>query len=213
MNIHGNGQLRYPLTTTEQEKLDEVWEFIDSLNWSQSGNIEDYEAHLKEVFLDLTILRYVEYESVIEKMWWSLRWHMYPHFMQKDGDKDIDYFEEVDTLENITFSDSTDNLLGDILSSRSLYEKVISDPQLILSFDGSEFSEWNCDSDNFVYLFPNIDLIDYSNLDSMESRITQLEEWDEDEALDMYPHLEHFWFDGEEEEEYENYDDDEEDEL
>lgn len=81
-NIYVDKKLKYPLNIDEYNKLDNVWKLINifSIPYVQ---ITDYRNYLmKTIRKNYTIDQFHELEMIINKLFWNLRWLMFPLFIK-----------------------------------------------------------------------------------------------------------------------------------
>ena len=79
-NIYMNNKLKYPLTQNEYDNLDKVW-YLISIFDIPFVFITDYRNYLvKTIRKKYTIDEFYELEMIIEKLFWNLRWVMFPLF-------------------------------------------------------------------------------------------------------------------------------------
>jgi len=106
-NIYINNKLKYPLNLDEYNKLDTAWKLINIFNIPFIF-ITDYRFYLiKTIRKKYTIEEFYELESIINKLFWNLRWVIFPLFIKPKISKD-DYDKFIN---NNKFDEIPNNLL------------------------------------------------------------------------------------------------------
>lgn len=71
---------KYSLTENEIKKLDKVWEMIDIFKKPYLHVTEHRKYLVKQIRKKYSIEEFYEYESIINKLFWNLRWALFPLF-------------------------------------------------------------------------------------------------------------------------------------
>lgn len=78
MNIYFNHILKYPLGSNEYQYLDDVWNFINIFN-RKSLYLHQYRKYLiHKINQKYDIDKFYLYESIANKLFWNLRWLIFP---------------------------------------------------------------------------------------------------------------------------------------
>lgn len=106
-DIYRDKILKYPLSDEEFNKINNVWEFIKVFD-KQFIYITDYRKYLlKKIKKTYSIDEFFVYEGIVNKMFWNLRWLLFPFFINNyEGHNGIP--NELLLCENIKFTDSND---------------------------------------------------------------------------------------------------------
>jgi hypothetical protein len=77
-------ELKYPLNQAEQDILEEVWDFINIFS-KQYVFISDYRKYIINTIRNkYTPEQFLLYESIANKLFWNLRWLLYPLWLDED---------------------------------------------------------------------------------------------------------------------------------
>ena len=72
--------LKYPLTKIEYEMIDKVWDFLKEFNIGTMF-VSDYRKKIIKTIRDkYTINDFQLYEGIAEKLFWNMRWILFPLF-------------------------------------------------------------------------------------------------------------------------------------
>jgi hypothetical protein len=94
-NIYTDKILKYPLTQEEYKKVDDVWTFIKIFN-KPFLYISDYRDYLiKKIDKKYNFKEFFLYESIMNKMFWNLRWLLFPLFLNHKLDREK-YYEFIE---------------------------------------------------------------------------------------------------------------------
>ena len=78
MNAYKNKILKYPLNNEEYEKIEKVWEYVAYFK-KKFIYISEYRKYIiKEIRRNYNIFEFYEYEKILNKMYWNLKWLLYP---------------------------------------------------------------------------------------------------------------------------------------
>ncbi|QKF94293.1 hypothetical protein QKU48_gp0835 [Fadolivirus algeromassiliense] len=95
-NIYNNNLLKYPLDSNEIKNIDKVWKLINIFK-KPYIYVTEYRKYLvKQIRKNYTIDEFYEYESIINKLLWNLRWLIFPLFVNDKMSK----LEYVDLIKN-----------------------------------------------------------------------------------------------------------------
>lgn len=87
-DIYRDTLLKYPLTIKEFFKLDKVWEFAQIFQKPYIF-ITDYRNYIiKEIQKKYTLNEFYEYEAILNKLFWNLRWLLFPLWYKPNMDND-----------------------------------------------------------------------------------------------------------------------------
>ena len=139
-NIYVNNKLKYPLNDDEYDKLDEVWKLINILS-TPFVFISDYRNYLLNTIREnYTMKEFFVLETVINKLFWNLRWAVFPFFIkpklnEENYDKFInDNYGEYDEIPNSLLlcdkikydnDDDLDKKIKNITSCNTYYRSFI----------------------------------------------------------------------------------------
>lgn len=113
-SIYIDSNLKYALTDQEYKAIDEVWDFITIFNHPFI-----YVTDLRNYLIDTisnkyTVQEFMWFETIAEKMFWNLRWKLFPLFASNDVN-DVNDINNVNTIpmdllqyKIIPFSDDDD---------------------------------------------------------------------------------------------------------
>ena len=129
-NIYSDALLRYPLTSNEISKIDKVWEFSELFN-KEFIFIADYRRYLiKKISSTYTLDEFYELESILNKLFWNIRWLLMPIWLNINIKED-DYIKELNNnLVNLPNAltlcscESYNDNLSDKLKTNSVYEST-----------------------------------------------------------------------------------------
>jgi len=77
-DIYKSPLLKYPLTKEEESQLKKVWEFINAFK-SDMTDTSEYRKHLIEkIRKKYDVDQFYELEKIANKMFWNLRWILFP---------------------------------------------------------------------------------------------------------------------------------------
>lgn len=90
-NIYTDKILKYPLTTEEYNQINEAWKFINIFN-KPYIYITDYRNYLiKSINKEYDVEKFNTCETIVNKMFWNLRWLLFPLFQYNGLSSDIYY--------------------------------------------------------------------------------------------------------------------------
>lgn len=139
-NIYINNKLKYPLNDDEYDKLDKAWKLITILS-TPFVFLTDYRNYLLTIIREnYTIQEFFVLETIINKLFWNLRWVTFPLFVNQKMSKD-DYkkfvnnnyggYDEIPNsllmCDKIQYIDSSDldQKIKDITSYSTYYRSFI----------------------------------------------------------------------------------------
>ena len=85
-DIYRGSHLKYTLIEEEYKMLDEAWDFFDKIKFSGRFTfLSDYRKFvIKDIRSRYTPEDFYEYESIINKLFWNLRWIIFPLWDNKN---------------------------------------------------------------------------------------------------------------------------------
>ena len=86
-NIYTNINLKYPINTEEHKNINKVWELINIYNKPFVSITDKRNYLIKNIKKKYTIEEFYYLESIIEKLFWNLRWIIFPLFINKELSK------------------------------------------------------------------------------------------------------------------------------
>lgn len=88
MNIYNGKHLKYPLTESEMEMIDQVWKFAELFNF-RTLYINDYRSSIISIVKPkYSIEQFMEREDILNKFFWNLRWLIFPLWTNENMTKD-----------------------------------------------------------------------------------------------------------------------------
>ena len=149
--IYMNSKFKYPLNINEYNKLDKAWEMINIFN-TPFIFITDYRNYLiKKIRKKYTLNEFFELETIINKLFWNLRWMIFPLFINPEMTK-VDY----DNFINNNYNNHTELPNSLLLCKKIKYEneKDLDD----------KLKNINCESAMYYRSFINkLIIIDYES--------------------------------------------------
>lgn len=86
-NMYTDARLKYPLTDYEYSLIDKVWEFA-SIFQKPFIFISDYRKYIiTEIRKKYTVEEFYLNESILNKMFWNLRWLLFPLWYKPEMDR------------------------------------------------------------------------------------------------------------------------------
>jgi len=133
MDIYTNLLWKYPLNKSEYNKVEEVWQFLEHFNDGYELLSEYRHNVITKIRKLYTSNEFLEYEDILNKMYWNLRWVIYPIWMNMNISRD-EYYQFIKNnyegnkfipscltmCEEDTFVDDYD--LYDKLHNNAIYE-------------------------------------------------------------------------------------------
>lgn len=105
-DIYKSKILKHPLTDDEIELLDQCWNLLDIMNMKYIFIFEYRDKLIKYVSKNYTPEEFYKIESIVNKLFWNLRWLIYPLFT--DQISKIEYENIVnnnfDNISNLPYS-------------------------------------------------------------------------------------------------------------
>ncbi len=126
-NIYTDPILKYPLTSDEYKEIDKVWTFLEIFN-SKYVFISDYRAHLLKRIRKLygTPEEFLRYELIANKLFWNLRFIVFPLWILSDRNEEADDVNDVNDINDGISRESYDAFMN------NEYSKVTEVPQSLL---------------------------------------------------------------------------------
>jgi len=88
MDVYKDKLLKYPLTTSETTSIDYMWEFSQVFNF-RSLYTSDYRTKvISDIQKAYTPERFFEYETILNKLFWNMRWLLFPLWIYPDMSKE-----------------------------------------------------------------------------------------------------------------------------
>lgn len=83
-------KLKYPLTNQEIKDLDKAWEFLNIFKKPYIF-VSDYRDYLiKKINEKYNVDTFFYYENILNKLFWNLRWAIYPYWIEEHENSKID---------------------------------------------------------------------------------------------------------------------------
>lgn len=79
-NIYQNKLLKYPLADSEYNKLDQIWEFLEIIFKPHISPTQYRKYAINYIQNNFDINKFFEFENIINKLFWNLRWLLFPLF-------------------------------------------------------------------------------------------------------------------------------------
>ena len=99
-DIYKSVLLKHPLSEIETNLIEKVWDFIKIFK-KTFLYISDYRSYLiKKIKKKYTIEQFFIYETIVNKMFWNLRWILAPLFLNKNLNQE-EYFRKYNNLKEI----------------------------------------------------------------------------------------------------------------
>jgi len=94
-NIYGSELLKYPLDRSELEDIDKAWELLEIIK-KQYLFIFEYRKNLigriRKIY---TVDEFYKLEHILNKLFWNLRWMVYPLFFENMTDTEEKYADVI----------------------------------------------------------------------------------------------------------------------
>jgi len=104
-NIYESKLLKYPLDTLEIKMIDKVWNLLEIIKQQYLFIFEYRKNLIKKVRKSYTIEEFYELEHILNKLFWNLRWLVYPMFFENMTDTEEKYdkiiLDDYKNLENL----------------------------------------------------------------------------------------------------------------
>ena len=178
--VYKSTQLKYPLSESEYNKIDNVWNFIEKFNKKYTF-LSDYRKYIiKELPESYDIKSFYLYELIASKLVWNyccifLKNNTYYRsginkavIVDKQHNKIVT--RPTEGSSNILQKNSNNARLGQIIQNRKLYEKIMNNPH---SYDYKKIKipEFYYE---FDYAYPNLNLSFYKDSDK-KSKMSRIE--------------------------------------
>ena len=105
-NIYMNANLKYPISDKEYKNIDKVWELINIYNKLFVSVTDQRNYLIKNIRKKYTLDDFYYLESIIDKLFWNLRWIVFPLFIHTELSK-----SEYDLIINKTYEEIPNELL------------------------------------------------------------------------------------------------------
>ncbi len=89
-DIYKSDILKYPLTDEEYGYLDGAWRFLKNFENKEIFNSDFRRNIIKNIRKNYSLNEFYTYESIINKLFWNLRWLSFPLWV-KEGMSEADY--------------------------------------------------------------------------------------------------------------------------
>ena len=140
-DIYRHNNLKYPLTEQEYILVDEVWDFLKIFK-KRFVFISDYREYvIKNIRKKYTINEFYELEYVLNKLFWNLRWLLYPLWTNSDITED-EYYRRLGEF------NSKDDIPGSLLLCS--YEKFEDEDDLNKKIMNSNLGEYTSYYRSFI---------------------------------------------------------------
>jgi hypothetical protein len=84
VDIYQDNILKFPLIDDEVILLSEIWEFLKLFEFN-TYTLNEYRQNLiKNISSKFPLSKFNLYENIIEKLFWNLRWLVYPYFFNNE---------------------------------------------------------------------------------------------------------------------------------
>lgn len=77
-DIYTSKYLKYPLTSEEYVYIDQIWKFLEIFENTYIFNSDFRHAVISKIRKEYDIEKFYKYESILNKMFWNLRWLLFP---------------------------------------------------------------------------------------------------------------------------------------
>ena len=134
-NIYQDSILKYPLTDIEYKLLHKVWEFIELFKFMTITLHEFRKKIIHKINTKYDEKEFFILETILEKLFWNLRWLLYPLFVNKDilNDKYINQLKSDSIPKGLLLTEKFDlNSLNSVIEKmhkdnyyRSFINKII----------------------------------------------------------------------------------------
>ena len=95
-NIYQDKRLKYPLTDEERSQVEKVWDFARVFIQPYIF-ISDYRENvIREIRAKYTPEQFYQYENILNKMFWNLRWLLFPLWLDPNMSEDK-YYKYIET--------------------------------------------------------------------------------------------------------------------
>lgn len=78
INIYNDRILKYPLTCNECEYIDQAWNFLNVFKYNTLYLHQYRDYIINNIVNNYSIDDFVKYENIINKLYWNLRWLLFP---------------------------------------------------------------------------------------------------------------------------------------
>ena len=87
-DIYTNKILKYPLSDKELERVNNVWKFLELFKEAEVFVTDYRKKIINNIRKKYTEDEFYEYETILNKMFWNLRWLIFPLWNNKDMKED-----------------------------------------------------------------------------------------------------------------------------
>ena len=81
-NIYQDKVLKYPLTKNEYDNINKVWDFMKIFR-KKFIHLSYFRNYVINKMKEYTVEEFYLYESILNKMFWNLRWLLFPLWYEK----------------------------------------------------------------------------------------------------------------------------------
>lgn len=92
--LYQSSILKYPLSDSEYKIIDKVWKFL-SIFKKRYILLSDFRRYVIKKVREYTIEEFYMYESIINKLFWNLRWMLFPLWYTETIKTEEDYYAYV----------------------------------------------------------------------------------------------------------------------
>jgi hypothetical protein len=197
MNPYNNNNLKYPLTETEMNLIDNVWEFMNNFRETKITR-DKYRRHIfKTIRQKYQVDEFYNLENITEKLYWNLATKikeiidLQPNLHVKK-DFDLNQVENKILRRNTkikesnikkthiitkkgnlvykyNYPDDLDLLVGSIIINRSIYETIMGNEEELFNIEIEPYNNII----EFDYSYPNLNTIK-SFVNNKEKRINNI---------------------------------------
>jgi hypothetical protein len=124
-NIYKSNLLKYPLSDEEFDKIDKVWNFLKIFE-KPIISISKYRKYLiKKINEKYTIQEFFLYESILNKLFWNLRYLIAPILSQNENTKELSYCLTLCEIKKYDTSEELNNIINENKIKNVYYRSFI----------------------------------------------------------------------------------------
>lgn len=116
--VYINNDLKYIISNKEYKNIDKAWKLINIFNKPFVSVTDQRNYLIKYIKRNYTANEFYFLENIIEKMFWNLRWAVFPLFVKSKSEKIPD---ELIMCEKLKYDDDLDEKIGEIISNNDTY--------------------------------------------------------------------------------------------